>query len=127
MRPDIAVLRSAIGPMLTEHGTIERQDGTTIDAYGDEVPNMVTAFDGPVLVRPEGGVQYVATGGVDRPVRALDVTFPAEADVRIGDVLTLTVCPFDPTLIGTPIRITDVRHDAWQVARFCTGKLDGTA
>ena len=115
MRPNLGVLRSAVGPMLTEAGTIERQDGTTLDPDGYEIPNMVTVFAGPVIVRPEA------------PVRSFDVTFPAESDVVIGDLLTLTDCPFDAVLIGQPIRITDVRHDSWQVALFATGKLDGPA
>lgn len=113
--------------MLTEAGTIERQDGYTIDPDGFEVPNMVTVFAGPVLVRPEGDVRFVAVGGTEFPQRSFDVTFPAESDVVLGDLLTLTDCPFDAVLIGQPIRITDVRHDSWQVALFCTGKLDGPA
>ena len=89
MRPNVGVLRSAIGPMLTEAGTITRQDGTTTDPDGYEIPNMVTVFDGPVLVRPEGRVQLVAVGGTERPRLSFDVTFPAESDVVIGDSGTL--------------------------------------
>lgn len=128
MRPNLPVLRSAIGPMLTETGTLKRPGEWVWDeTTGTDVREYVTVFTGPCLVQPEGDVQIVDVGGASWPVRPLDVTFPYSADVEIGDLLTLTDCPGDPALVGQEIEIKDVRHDAWQVARFCLGQVAGSA
>lgn len=122
MRPNLAVLRSAIGPILTETGTITREDGYWTDPdTGMEEPRMVTIHDGPCLVRPEG-VQYVVVGGVERPIQRYDVTLPAETPAEIGDVLVLGDVPHEPDLSGAQIRITDAPLDSWAVARFCKGE-----
>jgi hypothetical protein len=120
MRPNIGVLRSAIGPMLTETGTISSLEWVKVDGLDVEV--LVTKFNGPCLVRPEGEIQTVAVGGVERPILSYDVTFPADADVSLGDVLVLDDVPFDPALSGASINLTDVPLDSWAVARFCKGK-----
>lgn len=78
---------------------------------------------GPARGRPHDGQRRWATW----PTRPLHATSPADADVQINDVLTLTDCPGDPGLVGREIGITDVKRDAWQVARFCTGRLHGSA
>ncbi len=87
----------------------------------------VTVYTGPCLVQAEGEAKIVTVGGGSWPVRPLGVTFPHDADVRIYDLLTLTECPGDPTLVGYEISIKDVRHDAWQVAKFCQGQIAGSA
>lgn len=123
MRPNLAVLRSAVGPMLTETGTVERQNGTTTDPDGFEIPLYVTVFTGPMLVRPEDRSLRVANvGGVSWPVLRFDVTLPADADALIGDRLTVTSCPGDPTLVGESLKLIDVPRDAWQVARFAVAE-----
>ncbi|MGZ5406119.1 MAG: DUF6093 family protein, partial [Nocardioides sp.] len=129
MRPNLAVLRSAMAPMLTETGAVKRATGdyTFDEETGLEDREYVTVYEGPVLVQPEGDVTLVNVGGGTWPIRPLDVAFPADADVAIGDVLTLTDCPGVPGLVGREIGITDVKRDAWQVARFCTGRLAGSA
>lgn len=129
MRPNLDVLRSAIAPMLTETGIVKRPgDGWIYDPEtGLETREYVTVYEGPVLVQPEGDATLVHVGGSSWPVRPLEVTLPAESDVNIDDVLTLTTCPNDPTLVGQEIEIFDVKRDSWQIARFCTGRLSGTA
>lgn len=129
MRPNVAVLRSAIGPTLTDAGIVKRPTGSHVydPETGFETREYVTVYEGPVLVQPEGDATLVHVGGGSWPVRPLDLTLPAETDVHIEDVLTLTDCPNDPTLVGQEITIIDVKRDSWQIARFCTGRLDGSA
>lgn len=123
MRPNLAVLRSAIGPMLTETGIVERQNGTTTDPDGWEVPLYVTVFTGPMLVRPEDRSMRVADiGGSSYTVLRFDVTLPADVDALIGDQLTVTSCPGDPTLVGEALKLVDVPRDSWQVARFAVAE-----
>ncbi len=122
MRPNIAVLRSAIGPMLTETGTVQHMTGRYVqdEATGLEAPEYVTVYTGPVLVRPQAdSLRIASSGGASFPVLKFEVTLPADSDVAIGDVLTVTDAPFDDDLTGRPLRLVDVALDAWQAARFC--------
>lgn len=121
MRPNLAVLRAAVAPMLTEHGVVERFDGFTTDEYGSDVPSYVTVYDGPVLVRPEPAVE-IQIGAVTSTQNRYDVTFPADAPVDNGHVLTVGTVTAQPALSGAKIRITDAPLDAWAVARFCKGE-----
>ena len=124
MRPNLAVLRSAIGPMLTETGIVERNTGeTTTDPDGFEIPVYATVFSGPMLVRPEDRSMRVANiAGGSYTVLRFDVTLPADADALVGDRLTVTSCPGDPTLVGESLKLIDVPRDAWQVARFAVAE-----
>lgn len=123
MRPNLAVLRSAIGPMLTETGTVQRWTGETVfnEETGREEKAYETVYAGPVLVRPEAAVEIEVAGGTFTQGK-YDVTFPADAAVKVGDLLSLTVCPWQPELVGHTIGLIDVPLDAWQVARFCKGE-----
>ena len=129
MRPNLAVLRSAIEPMLTETGTVKRATGAIVfdEVTRYETQTFATVYTGPVLVQPEGDATLIHVGGTSWPVRPLDVTFPHDADIQIDDVLTLTECFGDPELVGQEIGIQDVRHDSWQAARYCKGQVAGTA
>ncbi|HEY0888679.1 MAG TPA: DUF6093 family protein [Nocardioides sp.] len=125
MRPNLAVLRSAIGPMLTEQGTVKRQTGQYEQDpdTGLEEPIYATTYTGPMLVRPEDRSMRVADiGGSSYTVLRFDVTLPADADALVGDRLTVTSCPGDPTLVGETLRLIDVPRDAWQVARFAVAE-----
>jgi hypothetical protein len=121
--PNIGVLRSAIGPMLTDTGTISRQTGEyeQDEETGMEEPIYAQVYSGPVLVRPEPAVE-VTIGGVEFSQARYDVTFPAETPVVVGDILVMGTVAHDPELAGQQIRLTDTPLDAWSVARFCKGE-----
>lgn len=123
MRPNIAALRGAIGPMLTETGSIERWTGEYADLDGDGLEEKVyeTVFSGPCLIRPEG-VDLATIGDATFTRKLFDVTLPADADAVINDVLTVNTCPWDAALVGHRIKLLDVPLDSWQVARFCKGE-----
>jgi len=40
-----------------------------------------------------------------------------------GQWLYVTVCPWEPELIGYRINLVDVPLDAWAVARRCVGEI----
>ena len=125
MRPNLAVLRSALAPMLTEVGTVDYKTGNYVidPETGFEEEEWATAYTGPVLVRPEDrSSRVVDIGSVSYTVLRFDVTFPADAPVTIGYRLTLTSCPGDPTLVGIHLKLVDVPLDAWSVARFAVAE-----
>lgn len=128
MKPNLTVLRAAIAPLLTDACTVKRATGehTFDEETGIETREYVTVYTGPVLMRPEGDVTLVNAGGATWPVRPLEITFPAESDVKINDVMTVTASSGDPGLVGAEIGINDVRRDSWQIAVFCNGRLAGT-
>lgn len=124
--PNLGVLRSALAPMLTATGEIERSTGRTEPVEGSIGEDTIyeVVYAGPVLVRPDGSATKVSVGGVTLPVSRYDVTLPADTDAMIGDRLTITSADHDPALVGQVLRLTDVPLDTWQVARFCKAKRD---
>lgn len=124
MRPNVGVLRSAVLPMLTETGIVERETGETVfdEWTGQETPVMETVYDGPVLVRPQYRATEEEAGGTTIVVGRYDVTFPADTPVVTGDKVKMTVAPYDAALVGVEFTLLDVPVDAWQVARICTAE-----
>ena len=124
MRPNVDVLRSAVLPMLTETGVVERATGeTTQDPNtGSEVPVVETVYDGPILVRPQYRQTEEEAGGTTYVVGRYDVTFPADTPVIRGDVVKVTTAPFDAALVGVEFTLLDVPVDPWQLARFAVAE-----
>jgi hypothetical protein len=119
--PNVGVLRSAVLPMLTETGVVERETGevTTDPNTGSDVPVVETVYDGPVLVRPQyRQVSEEEAGGTTYVVGRYDVTFPADTPVVRNDLVRITAAPNDAALVGVEFKLLDVPLDAWQVARF---------
>jgi len=115
MRPNLDLLRSSIGPMLTEAGKLERPTGGWVydPETGTEVQARELIYAGPMLVRPEGAQpSIVDVGATAWPRTPYEVTLPAETDVKIGDFVTLTSCDYDPQLVGVEITLTDAPLDA---------------
>lgn len=122
MRPNLAVLRSSVLPMLTEAGQIRRITGYEWnEESGFEEPVYETVLDGPILIRPDG-INNVQTPAGEWAQERYDVTMPANTAAAVGDLLTVTACPFEPALIGQEISLVDVPRDAWAVATFAKGE-----
>ena len=125
MRPNVGILRSAVLPMLTETGVVERETGETVidEETGSETPVVETVYGGPVLVRPQyRQATEEEAGGTTFVVGKYDVTFPADTPVVRGDVVKVTSSPLDAALAGVGFHLLDVPVDAWQVARICTAE-----
>lgn len=130
MRPNIGVLRSALLPMLTEHGQVWKP-GTGDPVFNPNTgqyddPPDVMVWEGPVLVRPQGRDVQIVNGGSTGLTYALtryDVTMPAETPADRGMWLIVTDCTFEPELVGLRINLVDVPLDAWAIARFCVGEI----
>ena len=58
-------------------------------------------------------------------IRRYDVSFPANVDARVGRKFRVTVCPFDPALVGVELRLVDVPKDCWQILRLCVAEVAG--
>lgn len=122
MRPNLTVLRSAIGPLLTEAGVVKRPTGGWVydPETGTDVEEVVTIYTGPLLIAPRAAsTASEEVGGRTDTVAQYDVTLPAETAVEIGDRVSLTTAPTDPSLAGVEFTLTGVDLDPWAVARFC--------
>ena len=125
MRPNLGVLRSAVAPLLTETGTVEKVTGTFYDPTADggngaEVQARENVYTGPLLIAPSATATVTEeVGGRTASVEQYDVTLPAETAVEIGDLVTLTVAPTDPSFLDVEFILTGVDLDPWAVARFC--------
>lgn len=122
MRPNLGVLRSAVGPLLTETGKVERPgEGWVYDPeLGEDVQAKETVYTGPLLIAPSATATATEeVGGRTASVEQYDVTLPAETAVEIGDLVTLTVAPTDPSFLDVEFILTGVDLDPWAVARFC--------
>ncbi len=122
MRPNLTVLRSGIGPMLTETGTIERATGGWVydPDLGMDIEERETVYAGRMLIAPATeSTSTQEVGGRTDTLAQYDVTLPAETTVALGDIVTLTTSPTDPSLAGVEFKLTRVDLDPWAVARFC--------
>lgn len=86
------------------------------DAY---TPNAATVvYSGPCLFQPE---QLAGTDAVigDEQVRKrrTRVTFPADTDIHVDDVVAPSKSTYDSSLVEATFRVTDVLRDGWQIAR----------
>lgn len=124
MRPNLTVLRSAILPMLTETGTVQRLTGYIFDEEtGQDEPILEHVWSGPLLIRPQSANEKVVeVGGLSLTLTRYDVTFPAETAIPASGLLTITSADFDPLLVGAQFRIVDVPLDAWAVARYAVAE-----
>lgn len=122
MRPNLTVLRSAIGPMLTETGIVERPgEGWVYDpVIREDVQAKETIYSGRMLIAPRGNATATEeVGGRTDHVEQYDVTLPAETDAKVGDLVKLTAAPTDPSFLDVEFTLTSVDLDPWAVARFC--------
>ena len=124
MRPNIGVLRSAVLPMLTETGVVERETGETLldENTGSEIRVVETVYDGSMLVRPQYRQTEEEAGGTTHVVGRYDVTFPADTPVVRNDVVRITAAPHDAALAGVEFRLLDVPVDPWQIARYAVAE-----
>jgi hypothetical protein len=124
VRPNIGVLRSAILPMLTETGRIDRTLGhqPLDEEIGAEEPIFATIYVGRCLVQPRGPMREREAGGQTVAVTHYDVTLPADTPAQRGDRLTLDTAQYDTALVGATFTIVDIPVDPWQIARFAVAE-----
>lgn len=126
MRPNLTVLRSAIGPMLTETGTVKRPTGNVVydPVTQTEIEETIDVYEGPLLIQPRAASNTtVEVGGRTASVAEYDLTLPAETPVEINDLVRLTSAPTDPSLADVVFIVTSVDLDPWSAARFARMEL----
>lgn len=126
--PNVAMLRSSLGGLLTQQGVVQEEGGYVYDPDTDtEVLEYVTVYSGRMLIRPRSGEPTSSTS-VTGPwfLDKYDVTLPANATAKRGDVVSLTVCPNDPGMVGVKFMLLDVPWDQFQIARNCIADLVDT-
>ena len=127
---NMPVLRTALGRMLTDTGTITKPGegegpfNPDTGQYDPAVP--VTVYEGKMLVRPEDatGRREVVQGATYVRSR-YEVTLPASAEVFRDQTLTVTASKHDPMLVGRPMTLLDVKMDTWAISRSCVAERQG--
>lgn len=79
-------------------------------------PTSTTIYTGAAMVLP-GGDQVVKAGETGVELCDFVVKFPADTDVQLGDIVTVTVSARDAGLVGQGMRVVDVDNSEWQVCR----------
>lgn len=115
----IARMREREADLADTTGTLKRRTGQgafdrATATYA--APTLETVFTGEVLVRPDGEA-VVDAGDTPVNVSAFVIKFPADTDVQIGDLFTVTASEHDAGLVGQALRVIDTTNDEWQVVR----------
>lgn len=117
----IARMRSKERRSWRSEGTVTRASGNSTfnEVTGEETADdPATIYEGICQVRTSRGRRRDAqVGEQEVRIAALEVKFPANAEVLIDDVLELTRSTYDAGLVGRSFRITDVEWDDWQITR----------
>ena len=102
--------------------TITRPSTTTTlnTSTGAEVPDSASfVYSGPCFIR---GFSWEGTdieaGGREVRLRGYRVDLPPNTGAQKDDMVVATASVYDSSLVGVPLRVTDVRQDAWQIVEF---------
>jgi hypothetical protein len=93
-----------------------------VAGYAPATPQ--TVYSGAALVRSTSGGrpagEHVVTAGEQTEESdGFDVKLPTSADVRVGDIGTVTASTYDTALVGKSMRVLQVTADEWQMSRRC--------
>ncbi len=122
---EITAARGEVADLLIDRARLDRDpDGLTSATVDpdtlelDEPDDDSRQWTGPVLLTEENPVVRAEAAAETSPVRRWIALLPHTAPLpREGDTLTLTVCKLDTTLVGLPLRVTDVRQASLLVLR----------
>lgn len=126
--PNVGVLRSSLGTLLTQQGVVQEEGGYVYDPDTDtEVREMVTVYSGRMLIRPRSG-EPTSTSTDIGPwfIDKFDITLPANATAARGNLVSLTTSANDPGMIGVQFRLLDAPWDQYQIARNCVAEMVDT-
>jgi hypothetical protein len=115
---ELTSMRSAATAALHDECVITRATEPVFDPIdGTYTPGTVTAWSGPVQVRPMMQERQTAIGDIDTILDKYIATLPFDADgFAVNDVLTVTAAT-DPGLVGRSFRIYALRWSSPQINR----------
>lgn len=122
----IARMRSRQAELFTTGGALTRiaTAGTVDDeTAARSAPTTETIYDGSALVRPSSEAERAGIAGSVETV-AYTVRLPADTDVAIGDVFTVTASAHDTGLVGASLRVIHCPPDEWQVCRKAVAVIE---
>ena len=133
---DLAILTAEAADWQTAtytcHGTLTRP-GLARRVYDTETRTEPLAaapavWHGWCRVQSPQGVNSAAdtpAGGETVPVAGVAGAFPRHVPAHPGDVLTLTVAPLDPALVGVPIVLDSIEYNpVTSTARHWRGHIE---
>lgn len=99
--------RAAFEERMRASCKVERTDGTVVDEYGVEHPNIVTVYESLPCYINYDGVPFESTYdsvGVSVVQGRVELVTRVDADVVIDDVITIESDPDNPSLVGAQFR-----------------------
>ena len=118
----LPALRAAAESMMVDSWRCERGAGRVYDDVSGEwvesPPEVV--YVGPGRLRDQDGYgRRDETQGETTVVGTLRLSLPVatSGDVRVDDVLECTAAPFDSSLVGVRVRVTDLHQSTFSTAR----------
>lgn len=126
--PNVAAARALAESAMVDTCTITRDaqgsaDDTLNDVTGElsqPTGDATTVYSGPCLLRTTAALRARSEdeGGavLQRRIQAARLPVSA-AEVKLGDVLTVTAAAHDPQLVGRPYRVLDSEVNTFAVTR----------
>lgn len=117
----LATGREWVERILTDHVTIERPDGVTVDDLGTETTAWRAVWTGPGLVQQEASTRrdtQVQAGGQDVDLTPYVLKCRHDRDVQPGDRVSVTAS-LDPRHVRRKWLILDAPTQAWTLLRRC--------
>lgn len=118
----ISRFRRRQAALFRDTATLERPSSSSSlnTSTGDYTPGAATLIHtGACLIRGMGWEGMDAeTGGNEVRLRRYRVKFAVDIAAQVDDIVTATASTYDSSLIGLPLRVTDVVRDGWQISRW---------
>lgn len=119
-------MRATVELVFVEACTVERSDGEPVfnSTSGEYTAPTVETYVGPCKIRlaPRVG-EDVHVGETEIRRSEFNGHFPADTEVAVDDVVTVTASTTDEALIGQRLRVTDIALGSWQLERIAVLEL----
>lgn len=113
--------RAAAEALMVDACTITA--GAAVQVYDEASDTYVTPagasrYSGPCRVKPRESDQNVEAGAESISLWPYTVSVPVAAvGIDVDDVVTVTDCPLDPSLVGRTLRVRQVTQGSFITAR----------
>jgi hypothetical protein len=120
--PDLSGAQAAIELLMDDTCQVRRGDNDRADTYDqvtlaviDTAPVLI--YDGACMVRGEPTDRRTVDGGQTYADTIYNLTLPVGADVKVGDVCTVTSSRRDPHMGGETFDILEVIYKTFAISR----------
>jgi hypothetical protein len=117
----LALGRARAQALMVDTCTIQRQTGSSTDAYGNVTPTLTQIYSGPCKLQESSGLPRDANPTPQVPVlmvyRQLHLPVATSTGVRAGDLATMDTCVNDPDMVDAVLVIRSERGKSFGTAR----------